>query len=107
MKIASSLNFAERSREGALAISESFSIIKNAGFSGTEIDLSRGIGGAALASESWENEIAAIREAAETAGLDIISAHAPHNPKLYIPETAPTAEERAEFDKLLLRSAKR
>ena len=106
MKIASSLKFAERSREGALTIGESLSIIKNAGFVGVEVDLSRGIGGAALASDEWETEIAAIRDAAEAAGLEIVSAHAPHNPKLYIPETAPTAEERAEFDKLLLRSAK-
>ena len=106
MKIASSLKFAERSREGALTIGESLSIIKNAGFVGVEVDFSRGIGGAALASDVWETEIAAIREAAEETGLEIVSAHAPHNPKLYIPETAPTAEERAEFDKLLLRSAK-
>ena len=49
MKIASSLKFAERSREGALTIGESLSIIKNAGFVGVEVDLSRGIGGAALA----------------------------------------------------------
>ena len=106
MKIASSLKFAERSREGALTIGESLSIIKNAGFVGVEVDLSRGIGGSALAADGWETEIAAIRDAAGAAGLEIVSAHAPHNPKLYIPETAPTAEERAEFDKLLLRSAK-
>ena len=106
MIIASSLNFAERSREGALTIDESLSIINYTGFFGVEVDLSRGIGGAALASDAWENEIAAIRDAAKAEGLEIISAHAPHNPKLYIPEIAPTAEERAEFDKLLLRSAK-
>ena len=106
MIIGTSLNFAASSREGALALGESLSLIKNAGFDAIEIDLSRGIGAAALSSENWENEIAAIRKEAESAGFAIVSAHAPHNPKLYIPECAPSAEERAEFDKLLARSAK-
>lgn len=106
MKIGTSLNFAASSREGALALGESLSLIKNAGFDAIEIDLSRGIGAKALSSDNWESEIAAIRKEAESAGLAIASAHAPHNPKLYIPECAPSAEERAEFDVLLARSAK-
>ncbi len=105
MKIAVSTKFAECSREGALGLSESFELIKNAGFDALEIDLSRGIGGAALASENWKDEMLSIREAAKTAGLEIVSAHAPHDPKLYIPECSPSAEERARFDALLVRSA--
>lgn len=106
MKIGTSLNFAASSREGALALGESLSLIKNAGFDAIEIDLSRGIGAKALSSDNWENEIADIRKEAESVGFTIVSAHAPHNPKLYIPECQPCAEERAEFDKLLARSAK-
>ncbi len=106
MKIGTSLNFAERSREGSFDLKESFSLIKNAGFDAIEIDLSRGIGAAALDSELWEKNIALIKEFAEAEGLRIVSAHAPHDPRLYIPEVAPTEEERAKFDELLCRSAK-
>lgn len=106
MNIGTSLNFAARSREGELALSESFALIKKSGFDAVEIDFSRGVGLRALASENWEESIAFIRNAANTAGLKIISAHAPHNPRLYIPEVEPTAEEKAQFDALLCRSAK-
>ena len=41
MKFASSLNFAERSREGALTLEESLELIKCAGMDAIEIDLSR------------------------------------------------------------------
>lgn len=105
MKIAAATKFAERSREGALGLNESFELIKNAGFDALEIDLSRGLGGAALESENWKDEMIAIRNAAEAAGLAIVSAHAPHDPRLYIPECAPSGEERAYFDALLVRSA--
>ncbi len=105
MKIGTSLNFAERSREGAIELNESLDLIKNAGFDALEIDLSRGIGAKALESDNWKDEITAIRNADDAAGLVMISAHAPHDPRLYIPECAPTAEERAVFDKLLCRSA--
>lgn len=106
MKIGTSLNFAARSREGALELNESLSLVKNAGFDALEIDLSRGIGAKALSSDNWENEIKGIREEAESSGFKIVSAHAPHNPKLYMPEGAPSPEEREEFDKILCRSAK-
>lgn len=106
MNIGVSLNFAERSREGALELKESLSLIKNADFGAVEVDLSRGLGAAALDSESWEEKIAEIKNAAESAGLRIVSAHAPHDPRLYIPEVKPTADERARFDELLRRSAK-
>ena len=106
MKIATSLNFAARSREGALELKESLSLIKNADFCAVEVDLSRGIGAAALDSDFWEEKIAEIKDAAECAGLSIVSAHAPRDPRLYIPEVQPTAEERAKFDVLLCRSAK-
>ena len=105
MKISVSTKFAERSREGIFGICESFELIKNAGFDAVEVDLSRGIGGAALESDNWKDGMISIRNAANEAGLEIISAHAPHDPRLYIPETAPTAEERARFDALLERSA--
>ena len=48
MKIGTSLNFAQSSREGCLDLKESLSLIKDAGFDAIEIDLSRGIGAAAL-----------------------------------------------------------
>lgn len=106
MNIGASLNFAAGSREGILELRESFMIIKNAGFDGVEIDLSRGIAADALSSDCWEEKIASIKLLAEAEGLRIASAHAPHDPRLYIPEVMPTAEERAGFDKLLCRSAK-
>ncbi len=106
MKIGTSLNFAERSREGALELNESLALVKGAGFDALEIDFSRGIGANALSSDNWEGMMADIRKAAEAEGLKIISAHAPHDPKLYIPECEPTPAEREEFDKLLVRSAK-
>lgn len=105
MKISVSTKFAERSREGIFGICESFELIKNAGFDAVEVDLSRGIGGAALESDNWKDGMISIRNAANEAGLEIISAHAPHDPRLYIPEIAPTAEERSRFDALLERSA--
>lgn len=105
MKIAVSTTFAERSGEGALALEESLALIKNAGFDRIEVDLSRGFGGAALGHEAWREELLSIRRAAAAAGLDIVAAHAPHEPRLYIPELAPTSEERARFDALLARSA--
>ena len=106
MKIGTSLNFAQSSREGCLDLKESLSLIKDAGFDAIEIDLSRGIGAAALDSDLWEKNIALIKEFAESEGLLIVSAHAPHDPRLYIPEVQPTEEERAKFDELLCRSAK-
>lgn len=106
MKIGTSLNFAARSREGELALGDSLGVCVGAGFDIIEIDLSCGVGAKALASENWEDEIAAIRNEAQKAGAVIVSAHAPHNPRLYMPEGAPSAEARAEFDKLLVRSAK-
>lgn len=106
MKIGTSLNLAASSREGALDLKESLSLIKNAGFGAVEIDLSRGIGASALDSEAWEQNVALIKELTEAEGLCIVSAHAPHDPRLYIPEVAPTAEERAKFDELLCCSAK-
>ncbi len=106
MKIGTSINFAERSREGDLDLRESLSLINNAGFDAIEIDFSRGIGATALDSALWEKNVALIKEIAEDEGLRIVSAHAPHDPRLYIPEVAPTEEERAKFDELLCRSAK-
>lgn len=106
MKIGTSLNFAASSREGALGLNESLSLIKGACFDALEIDLSRGLGAEALSSDNWEKELTNIRREAEAEGFKIVSAHAPHNPKLYIPECAPSPEERAAFDKLLVRSAK-
>ena len=106
MKIGTSLNFAQSSREGALDLKESLSLIKSAGFDAIEIDLSRGIGAAALDSELWEKNIALIKEFVESEGLSIVSAHAPRDPRLYIPEVKPTEAERAKFDELLCRSAK-
>ncbi len=103
MKFAVSLNTVSRSRQGALAAEESFELIKNAGFDAAEIDLSRGEGALALAAENWREAIAGIK--AKSAGLKIVSVHAPHDPKLYMPDGAPAAEKRAEFDKLLARSA--
>jgi len=105
MRIAVSSKFAERSREGVLGSKESFSLVKDAGFDALEIDLSRGIGGAALRSDNWKDGMISIRNAAEVNGLEIVSAHAPHDPRLYIPENEPSAEERACFDALLVRSA--
>ena len=105
MKIAVSTKFAESSREGVLGICEGFELIKNAGFDAIEVDLSRGIGSAALRSDNWKDGMISIRNAAKDAGLEIISAHAPHDPRLYIPEVEPTAEERARFDAQLARSA--
>lgn len=105
MKIGTSLNFASRSREGDLDLRESLSLINQAGFDAIEIDLSRGIGAAALETDAWEEKLTFIKETAESKGLRIVSAHAPHDPRLYIPEVAPTAEERERFDLLLRRSA--
>jgi len=106
MNIGVSLNFAERSREGALDLGESLSLINNAGFDALEIDLSRGIGAAALEAADWEEKLASIKATVEEMGLKIASAHAPHDHRLYIPEVEPTEEERAVFDELLCRSAK-
>jgi sugar phosphate isomerase/epimerase len=105
MKIGTSFNFAASSREGVLDIFESLTLIKNAGFDAVEIDLSRGIGAEALASSDWRKRLEAIRAAAESLGIVIVSAHAPHDPRLYIPEVKPTAEERERFDALLGSSA--
>lgn len=106
MKIGASLNFAARSREGELSVAESVGVCVNAGFDNIEIDLSRGAGARALAAENWETAISEIRDAINAAGARVVSAHAPHNPRLYMPEGAPDASERAEFEKLLARSAR-
>lgn len=103
MKFAASLNFADRSREGAMTLAESFEIIGNSGFEAVEIDFSRGEGARALCREDWRSAVGEIRAASE--GLRIVSAHAPHDPKLYSPDDAPTAAERETFDTLLARSA--
>ncbi len=103
MKIATSLNIAVRSREGMLGLSESFFLIKNAGFEAAEIDLSRGDGAAALSEEDWRGAVADIKAKAD--GMRIISVHAPHDPTLYMPTGAPTETEREVFDILLARSA--
>ena len=105
MKIGTSLNFAASSREGALTLGESLSIIKNAGFDAIEVDLSSGVGAQALRSSDPAKSLGEIRLAAEEYGVKIVSVHAPHDHRLYIPELQPTKEERAEFDRLLSLSA--
>ena len=105
MKICTSLNFSAYSREGELSLCDSLSVCVDAGFDLIEIDLSRGVGERALAADNWEDEIKLIRNEAERAGARIVSVHAPHNPRLYMPEGAPSEAQRAEFDKLLVRSA--
>lgn len=105
MKIGTSLNFAASSREGALTLDESLSIIKNAGFDAIEVDLSSGVGAQALRSSAPAKSLGEIRLAAEEYGVKIVSVHAPHDHRLYIPELQPTKEERAEFDRLLSLSA--
>ena len=64
MKIGTSLNFASRSREGDLDLGESLSLINQAGFDAIEIDLSRGIGAAALETDAWEEKLTFIKETA-------------------------------------------
>ncbi len=103
MKFSASLNTVSRAREGALTAGEGFELIKNAGFEAAEIDLSRGEGAKALAAEAWREALAEIKEKA--GGLPIVSVHAPHDPRLYMPDIAPSAEQRAKFDMLLFRSA--
>ncbi len=103
MKIAVSTDFADWSREGALEIGESFKLIRTAGFDAIEIDLSRGEGARALSGNDWRERVAALAAAAK--GLRIVSVHAPHDPRLYMPGVAPTEAERAIFDELLSRSA--
>ena len=90
MKIGTSLNFSAYSREGELSLCDSLSVCVDAGFDLIEIDLSRGVGERALAADNWEDEIKLIRNEAERAGARIVSVHAPHNPRLYMPEGAPS-----------------
>ena len=84
MKIATSLNFAARSREGALELKESLSLIKNAAFCAVEVDLSRGIGAAALDSDFWEEKITEIKELADAEGLRIRDGSRPRNWRLLV-----------------------
>ncbi|MBR4062743.1 MAG: sugar phosphate isomerase/epimerase [Clostridia bacterium] len=93
MKFASSLNFSERSREGVLELNESLELIKSAGMSAIEIDLSRGLGAALFADESWENKFAELRKALDDAGFKTVSVHALHDPMLYIPDGNATEED--------------
>lgn len=86
MKFASSLNFAERSREGALELNESLEIIKCAGMDAVEIDLSRGIGAELMNEEYWEIQCTVLRKKIAEAGLTVSSVHAPHDATLYMPE---------------------
>lgn len=93
MKIGTSLNFAASSREGALALGESLSLIKNAGFDAIEIDLSRGVGAEIFADELWEIKAVKLRETLAAAGIKPVSVHAPHDPMLYMPEGNASAED--------------
>ena len=93
MKFASSLNFAERSREGALTLEESLGLIKAAGMDAVEIDLSRGIGAAILADEYFGSQAEILRNELDKAGFTVSSVHAPHDPTLYMPERNATEDE--------------
>ncbi len=93
MKFASSLNFAERSREGALTLEESLELIKCAGMSAIEIDLSRGIGAKLLAEDLWQIEFRKLSFALNDAGVKVVSVHAPHDPMLYMPEGNASEED--------------
>ena len=93
MKFASSLNFAERSREGALTLGESLELIKAAGMNAVEIDLSRGIGAAILADEYFGLQAELLRNELDKAGFTVSSVHAPHDPTLYMPERNTTEDE--------------
>jgi sugar phosphate isomerase/epimerase len=93
MKFASSLNFAERSREGALTLEEGLELIKCAGMSAIEIDLSRGIGAKLFAEELWQIEFRKFGTALNEAGVKVVSVHAPHDPVLYMPEDNATEED--------------
>lgn len=93
MKFASSLNFAERSREGALELNESLELIKAAGMDAVEIDLSRGIGAALLSDEYFGLQCEVLRKELDKAGCKVVSVHAPHDPTLYMPERNASKEE--------------
>ena len=100
MKFASSLNFAERSREGALTLEESLELIRAAGMSAIEIDLSRGLGAKLLTEEYWEIQFSQLRIKLNKAGITVSSVHAPHDPTLYMPERGAPEEEikKARYD---------
>ena len=74
MKFASSLNFAERSREGALTLEESLELIKAAGMTAVEIDLSRGLGAKLLTEEYWEIQFSQLHMKLRKAGITVSSA---------------------------------
>jgi len=93
MKFASSLNFAERSREGALTIEESIELIKCAGMDAIEIDLSRGIGAKLFAEELWQIAFRKLSTSLNEAGIKVVSVHATHDPMLYIPEGNASEED--------------
>lgn len=93
MKFASSLNFSERSREGALELSESLELIKAAGMSAIEIDLSRGLGAKLFAEELWQIAFRKLSTALNEAGIKVVSVHATHDPMLYIPEGNASEED--------------
>ncbi len=93
MKFASSLNFAERSREGALTLEESLELIKTAGMTAIEIDLSRGIGAELFAEEYWGERCGELRRKLDEMGIKVSSVHAPHDPTLYMPERGASEEE--------------
>ena len=93
MKFASSLNFAERSREGALTLGESLELIKAAGMNAVEIDLSRGIGATILADEYFGLQSELLRKELDKAGFKVSSVHAPHDPTLYMPERNATEDD--------------
>ncbi len=93
MKFASSLNFAERSREGALTLEESLELIKAAGMTAIEVDLSRGLGAALFAEEYWEIQFSQLRFKLKEMGIKVSSVHAPHDPTLYMPERGASEEE--------------
>ncbi len=93
MKFASSLNFAERSREGALELNQSLELIKAAGMSAIEIDLSRGLGAKLFAEELWEIAFRKLGTSLSESGIKVVSVHATHDPMLYIPEGNATKDD--------------
>lgn len=93
MKFASSLNFAERSREGALTLEESLDLIKAAGMDAVEIDLSRGLGAELFCDEFAGIRFTELRKKINAAGMTVSSVHAPHDPTLYMPERGASKEE--------------
>ncbi len=93
MKFASSLNFAERSREGTLTLEESLELIKCAGMDTIEIDLSRGFGAELFAQEYWGECFGELRSKLDKMGIKVSSVHAPHDPTLYMPERGASEEE--------------